>query len=155
MSELKATRRNLPHWQLPGSTYFVTFHLLVGALEREEVRLVRDHVIEGGGEFYTLIAVTVMPDHVHILLSPNEGVNLSRITKGIKGVSSREINAMRGRRGHLWQDESFDRIVRDRAELFETLKYMLHNAAKRGLVLDPWKYEGWHFNRAACPEFLL
>ena len=90
-----------------------------------------------------------MPDHVHLLLQPMPGVSLSRIMKGIKGVSSKRLNDLRGTRGPLWQDESWDRIVRDEEEFIEKLNYMLNNPMKSGLCDDGWTYEGWYFN----PEF--
>jgi hypothetical protein len=66
---------------------------------------------------------------------------LSRITKGIKGASARLINDIRGVHGTLWQDESFDRIVRDQMELDEKLNYLVNNPRKAGLADDPWDYE--------------
>ena len=84
-----------------------------------------------------------MPDHVHVILSPNNGRKISDIMKGIKGVSSRDINRLRGVRGALWQGESWDRILRDEGEFQEKLKYMLMNPVEEGLTDDPWTYRGW------------
>jgi hypothetical protein len=64
--------------------------------------------------------------------------------KGIKGVTARRLNRNRGTRGSIWQDESFDRIVRDQAELEKKLNYMFTNSVKVGLVDDPWDYVGWY-----------
>ena len=97
-----------------------------------------------------------MPDHAHLLLTPREVYSLSRIMKGIKGASARQVNlrrtdtnvhsTKRGTSGSIWQDESFDRIVRDQSELNEKLSYMLNNPVKRGLTESPWDYHGWYFN---------
>lgn len=144
---LQITRRHLPHWQLDGSTYFVTFRLAAGELTPPERRIVLDHVKSGAGTFYTLIAATVMPDHVHLLFSPKQEEDLSRIMKGIKGVSAHLLNRYRASRGKVWQVESFDRIVRDQKELDEKLEYMLNNARKKDLVEDPWTYDGWYYNK--------
>ena len=83
---LTITRRHLPHWSLPGSTYYVTFRLAAGELLPEQRRIVLEHVKAGHGRFYELAAATVMPDHVHLLFKPLGGFDLSRIMKGIKGV---------------------------------------------------------------------
>jgi len=152
--EIKITRRHLPHWKLKGATYFITFRTVQGELSIEEQKLVLKHIVDGNEKFYTLIAVIVMPDHVHLLLTPNEGYDLSRITKGIKGASARQLNLKRGTSGSIWQDESFDRIIRDQNELNEKLNYMLNNPVKRGLTESPWDYHGWYFNvtdRNVCP----
>jgi hypothetical protein len=145
--ELEITRRRLPHWRLAGATYFVTFRLAHGRLSPEEVLLVRDHIVGGDPDYYALTAVVVMPDHVHVLLRPRPSVELSRVLKGIKGSTARRLNKHRGSKGSVWQEESFDRIVRDRKELEEKLNYMFHNPVKAGLVEDPWKHEGWYVKR--------
>lgn len=141
--ELHKSRRRLPHWTLEGSTYFITFRLAHGELSRDERSIILDHVRSGHGLHYTLLAATIMPDHVHLLLRPKPGVELPCIMKGIKGVTARLINASRHTTGSIWQAESFDRIVRNQAELDEKLQYMLNNPAKRNLVSDPWDYPWW------------
>jgi len=143
---LKITRRKLPHWTLKGATYFVTFRTLRGELSVGEQKTVLEHIKEGDGKFYELIAVVIMPDHIHILLIPMEGYALSRIMKGVKGVSAHKINLIRKTKGNVWQDESYDRIIRDQEELNEKLNYMLNNPVKKGLTDDPWNYHGWYFN---------
>jgi putative transposase len=144
--ELNIRRRRLPHWTLDGSTYFVTFRLKSGQLSSAEIRLVLGHIRAGADRFYQLAAAVVMPDHVHLLLKPLPGFTLSRIMKGTKGVSAYLVNKHRGARGSLWQDESWDRIVRDEHEFDEKLNYMLNNPVAAGLCEDGWCYEGWFFN---------
>lgn len=92
----------------------------------------------------------VMPDHTHLILKPRGDMSLSRIMKGIKGVSARRVNALRHTSGSLWQDESWDRILRDAAEFDEKLQYMIYNPVKAGLVVNGELYDGWYFN----PEFI-
>jgi hypothetical protein len=59
--------------------------------------------------------------------------------KGIKGVSARRINQRLGRKGSLWQDESFDRIMR--AGEFEFKKnYIMANPVDAGLCKKPEEY---------------
>lgn len=147
--ELQKSRRRLPHWKLEGSTYFITFRMAEGDLSPDERTLILEHVQSGHDKFYTLIAAVVMPDHVHILLRPQPDYELSRIMKGTKGVTARKINELRASTGVIWQDESFDRIMRDQAELDEKLNYMLNNPVKRGLIEDPWQYPWWFYNQQA------
>lgn len=144
--QLQITRRNLPHWALRGSTYFVTFRTIHYELSVEERKLVLENIINHNEKFYTLIAVVVMPDHVHLVLTPKEECTLSRIMKGIKGSTARQLNLKRGNSGSIWREESFDRIIRDQKELDEKLNYMLNNPLKKNLVDDPYNYHGWYFN---------
>jgi putative transposase len=144
--ELKIHSRHLPHWEAEGAVYFITFRTLSSELTIEEQIAVKKHIIDGNTKFYTLIAAIVMPDHVHLLLFPLHAFSLAQIMKGIKGVSARKINEMRRNKGSIWQDESFDRIVRDENELMEKFFYMLNNPVKRELTDDPWNYFGWWSN---------
>ena len=63
-------------------------------------------------------------------------------------MSARRINQLLGTDGAVWQDESWDRIIRDEEEMIEKLSYMMHNPVKAGLVRRPEDYEfllmeGW------------
>jgi type I restriction enzyme R subunit len=79
----------------------------------------------------------VMPNHVHVLAQPFQGVNLEEWLYSIKRFTSTEMakdaaldaHAMR-RQSHLWQTESFDRIVRDVEELARTRRYIANNPVK-------------------------
>jgi REP element-mobilizing transposase RayT len=140
----------LPHWQLPGSVYFVTFRLRNGELTEDERSVVLDHIKDGRRQYYCLFSAVVMPDHVHLLLKPNENVPLSRIMKGIKGVSAHKLNQDRGISGTIWQDESYDRIVRDEEEFFEKLEYISLNAVKAGFAVCAEAYPFWFLDKNAC-----
>ena len=139
-------RRHLPHWTLPGSTYYATFHLDAGELSYVERRIVLDHLKSGHGRFYDLAAVSVMPDHVHVIFKPQGDHTPSRIMKGMKGVSARLLNEHRHSNGRVWQDESWDRILRNAAEYDEKVQYMYDNPVNAGLVTDADTYDGWFFN---------
>lgn len=138
--KLNKSRRRLPHWETEGATYFITFRLIQGELEEQERQVVLDHVISGDNSYYRLLAAVVMPDHVHMLIRPLRGYTLSRVMKGIKGVSARFINDMRKAKGSIWQDESHDHIIRDEKEGLEKARYILGNPRRAGLVEDPSHY---------------
>jgi REP element-mobilizing transposase RayT len=145
-AELRIKHRRLPHWTLDGSTYFVTFRVAGDFFTSVERRTVLDHIRSGHGKFYDLAAAMVMPDHAHLILKPKGEFDLSRIMKGIKGVSARRVNALRETTGNVWQDESWDRILRDTAEFEEKLQYMIDNPVKAGLATEGKDYDGWYFN---------
>lgn len=142
--ELKITWRHLPHWTLDGSIYFVTFCARRTIFDESEQCIVLEHIKEGDGTFYDCYAAMVMPDHVHLLLRSRNGYSLSRIMHGIKGASAYKINLHRRTKGQVWQNESYDRIVRNGKELDAKLKYMFNNPLKKGLTDDPSNYVGWY-----------
>jgi len=45
---------------------------------------------------------------------------------------------------HIFQSESYDRIVRDENELNDKLNYILNNPIKWGLTNDGYKYQ-WYY----------
>ncbi len=63
----------------------------------------------------------------------------------IKRHSARVINQLRGKQGPLWQDERYDRIVRDENEFLEKWNYIRNNPVRLGLSDRPedypWLYE--------------
>ena len=65
---------------------------------------------------------------------------LSEILRAIKGTSARSINILLGRRGSIWQDESYDHILRGNESLSETVEYSRQNPVRKGLVSKPEDY---------------
>ncbi len=96
------------------------------------------------GVRYALDSFVVMPNHVHVLVRPHEGHALSEILHSWKSFSAKEINKFRERSGIVWQDENYDRMVRDFEELERYRDYIKENpvAAKLGegeFILELWK----------------
>jgi REP element-mobilizing transposase RayT len=112
----------------------------------DERQCIKEHIIQGSHNFYTLVCCVVMPDHTHIILQPNEGIELKMIYSGIKGVSARKVNLMRNSRGQIWQHESYDRIIRDGREFRQKVNYLANNPVKAGLVDETQNYIGWYYN---------
>jgi putative transposase len=85
------------------------------------------------GERCDLMASVIMPNHVHALfrLQPDHG--LEEIVHTWKSFTAHRINALRGTRGHLWQRDYFDRLVRDEAHFRRCVRYIRRNPAKARL----------------------
>lgn len=137
-SEFSSYRRNLPHWQIGGYTYFVTFRALM-ILPNNSRDIVCKKVRDGHHTTYDLLFGVVMPDHVHLLIRPTKKDTenwhpLPSILQKIKGGTAREINIVEHMSGTLWQKESFDRLIRNEHELLEKWEYIWNNPIKAGLV---------------------
>ena len=146
ISDEHFTRRNLPHIQQPEATYFITFRLRQGELASDERTIVLDACKHWHGEKMTLHAAVVMPDHVHLLLTPHaiapgQFVSPGEIMQSVKRYSAREVNKRRGMAGSLWRDESFDRIVRDEREFVEKWEYIEANPVTARIVDRPREYD--------------
>jgi len=65
---------------------------------------------------------------------------LSDILKGIKGASARIVNQALQTCGPLWQEESFDHVIRSDESLAQRIDYIRQNPVRRGLVRMPEEY---------------
>jgi REP element-mobilizing transposase RayT len=140
-------RRRLPHYQKADRVVFVTFCKLdrTEALSDVARDIVLQHCLHDHGKRVRLHAAVVMPDHVHLLATPlrdEKGwpYSLPAILKLIKGVSARRINELLGRSGPLWQEESFDHVLRSNESFAEKLEYIRQNPVRRRLVAKPEDY---------------
>ncbi|MEO1235808.1 MAG: class I tRNA ligase family protein [Planctomycetota bacterium] len=139
-------RRHLPHIEQDGSTYFITFRLKQGEMTPSERKIAFDACMHWHGQRIDLHRVVVMPDHVHLLLTPRKQADgqpypLAELMHSIKSYSAHEINRARGAQGAVWQDEYFDRVIRDEQEFEEKWEYLGHNPVKAGLVERPEDYD--------------
>jgi len=126
--------------------------------ETEIASLVERTLLQRCADLYTLWAYVVMINHIHLLIRPKpivesaedqrgSFVQLSRITKSIKGYTAREANRVLGRTGkQFWQQESFDHWPRDEGEFFRIIEYIENKPVKAGLVNKP---ENWKWSSAA------
>ena|SRR5438128_876741 len=85
------------------------------------------------GKRYDVDAFVLMPNHVHTVIAPRVGYDLSTLLQGIKGVSANRCNKLLGRKVIFWMDESYDHIVRDAKELAVFRDYIGDNPRKAGL----------------------
>lgn len=136
-------RRRLPHWRLDEAVYFVTWRIARGQriMAPAERSIVLNALRHFEGVRYDIAGCVVMDDHVHALMRPRAGFELERITQTWKSFSSRTLLKTRGAKAPFWQDESFDRIVRDVKEFDEKLSYIWSNPLKRWPNLEgeyPW-----------------
>lgn len=93
---------------------------------------------------YELIAFCIMSNHFHLVFKIiKEDYPISKIMQSIKGFSARMIHKKLGRNGDVWQDENYDRIVHNGAELGRIIHYTLNNSVKIGLVKN---WDDWEFS---------
>ncbi len=107
---------------------------------------------------YDLKVAVVMPEHVHVIFTPfvdyemKEVFSLATIMDAIKGASAHKINKALGRRGRVWQPESFDHVLRSSENLDAKIQYILENPVRKGLVAT-WEEYPWVWQRpvlSAC-----
>jgi len=105
-----------------------------------------DKLQKGASELlhYNLHAFVVMANHIHVLLTPR--VEVGKLMNALKGATARAANKLLGRTGkRFWQDESFDRWVRNPVEFTRIRRYIEQNPVSAGLVARP---EDWPWSSA-------
>ena len=139
-------RRNLPHLQPDDKTFYITFCTYDRWWLPGSARTIAlEHCLRERDVRIHLHGVVVMPDHVHMIMVPlrdpwETTYALSEIMNSVKGASSHRINKALGRRGTVWQPESFDHVLRSDEKVAEKLDYMCLNPVRRGLVEKPEDY---------------
>ena len=200
--------RHLPHWDIPGATYFIT-SCLAGSISSQGLldidryaheldgqallpglslvdwqdrrskllfarrdrwldtepavrhlqdarlaRIVQHAILHFADVRYESLAFAVMPSHIHWVFRPLDswvatlGVRgakrppRERILHSLKSFTALACNEILGAHGPFWQAESYDRCVRDEAELERIIRYVEHNPVAAGLVAEPkdWPY---------------
>ena len=111
-------------------------------LSRQEIaKLVVDALQDGDHKLqrYQLHAFVVMPNHVHILVTPK--VTSSQWLGPLKGFTAYRANELLGSHGQtFWQDESNDHLVRSEGEFDRIRAYIEENPVTAGLVSGAEQY---------------
>jgi len=108
--------------------------------------MVMSAIREGHSRFnrYGLHAFVIMPNHVHLLVTPAGPLRdwLAPL-KGFTGIQANRLLCRTGER--FWQEESFDRLIRNEREFEKTRAYIEANPVQAALVTRP---EDWPWSSA-------
>ena len=108
------------------------------------------------GTRYRLRAWVVMPNHVHVVLTPLPGFALSAVLHSWKSFTAKDANRLLPEKSvrELWQRESYDRLCRDAAETERWISYVERNPVKAKLCakIEDWLWSSAHpgGKRDAC-----
>jgi putative transposase len=89
---------------------------------------------------YQLHAFVVMPEHVHLLLTPAVDVTIERAIQLIKGVYSHELGGIIGRGSEIWQRGFTDHRIRNKMDFIHHQNYIHQNPVERRIVTSPSGY---------------
>ena len=132
-----AQKRHFGHLDKHLDNYTGGFHWLK---QPEIAKIVLDTFHFWNDKGYELLAYTIMSNHFHILFdTQNFDTHPTTIMASIKRFSSTNANSVLNRKGiTFWEDESYDRRVRDYEELLRIINYIIQNPVKANLVKH-WK----------------
>ena len=105
---------------------------------------------------YRIDAIVILPDHMHMVITPKKATDYPNIVGAIKAYFSRyyegedkdvkQSNSRHKKRyKSIWQKKYYERIIRNEKDWYETMTYMKYNPVKHGLVDDVnnWEYSSF------------
>jgi cobyrinic acid a,c-diamide synthase len=90
-------------------------------------KMVADALLAKHGTSYWLHHFVIMPNHVHLLVTPIGNNSLTKTFGGIKQYTARIINLDRGTKGDVWQRRTFDHLVRNESQYERCISYIKDN----------------------------
>jgi putative transposase len=136
----------LTHRTLPGSTYFVTTKAWQ-SMSVFQVAQTAEIVISKTLEYrdkgnYLLHEFVLMPNHLHLIITPADDVTLEKAIQLIKGGSSYEIHRIRENKMQIWQSGFHESRVTDWKDYKNKMDYVRFNPVAAKLIDRPqdWLY---------------
>lgn len=144
-----------PRYQEVGRTYHVNAKCVDGAKlfrdDTDRLTFLRMLRRETRRSEWTVLAYTLMSNHVHIILRLNK-LTLSSGFQSFNSLYAREYNRCHGRRGALWQRRFWDTVVETDRHLVETIRYVALNAPRANMCEAPedWPWSSYGAAIAIC-----
>ena len=138
------------HRTAPGTSYFVTTKCWQGRAvfqvpENAEI-LIKALLHYRERCAYLLHEFVVMPDHLHLMLTPSATISLEKVMQFIKGGSSHQIHKARNQKMEIWQVGFHDWTIRDTNDWQTKVEYIRDNPVRAKLVQRP---EDWPSSSAS------
>ena len=94
------------------------------------------------GDDHRVLAFCVMLDHVHVVVALNR-LPPGRFVQAAKSIVTRNLRYT-GEHTAVWQRGYYDHVIRRRDGLFRSIRYVLLNPVRKGLVDNwrEWPYSG-------------
>lgn len=120
-----------------------------GACRLREPRIaemVQANLWHHDGVQYRLLAWVIMPNHIHALIEVWQ-VPLGKILHGWKSYTAKAANQILNREGAFWENDYFDRYIRDEEHFRRVVRYIESNPVKARLVplAEEWPWSSARF----------
>ena len=153
----------MPNYQrvyAEGHSYFITIvtykrqHLLI-----QNIKLLRQ-VFSDSKQLhtYTIHAIVILPDHIHMIIEPQHATEYPKIISYIKRKFSYLLNQIqkshltisqskvKKRESNIWQRRYYEHTVRDERDFNLHLDYIHYNPIKHQYTktANTWKHSSFH-----------
>ena len=124
----------------------------------ENIELLRESFrISKQNYLFDIDAIVVLPDHMHMIISPKYAESYPHIVRTIKQHFSKNCPPLyykhlyqswsRDKKGYLpvWQKRYYEHTIRNEKDMLEKIQYMYHNPVKHGYIDTPeqWAYSSF------------
>ncbi len=118
-------------------------------LESNVVKALFMAVVKRAQKKYNFIIYNfcIMGNHVHYMIKPAKGTDLSRIIQWINSVFAKHYNVSYGHTGHVWGERFHSTLIADIVQFIRTYFYIADNPARAELVASGFDY---YFNGIAA-----
>ena len=91
---------------------------------------------------FKLLGYVIMPEHVHLVLHPPDGMPLGSVVREMKSCSAKRLFQFEGPpqpgvQRVFWQKRCYDHNCRTPKSTVEKIRYCHNNPVRRGLVAEP------------------
>lgn len=119
----------------------------------EIAEIVQNSLLHFDEERYRLISWVIMPNHIHFLLRPMPNFELSDIIHSLKSFTALKANRLLQRSGKFWQEDYFDRYIRNQEHFEKTVSYIEMNPVKAGLCqnANDWRFGSANWSAGILP----
>ena len=109
---------------------------------------------------YKIDAIVILPDHFHMIITPEISKDYSKIIRAIKrsfvygldenikAEAKLYVSDAKYKRGHsgIWQERFYEHTIRDEKDFLEKMVYIKNNPIKHQLVerLEDWEYTSFN-----------
>jgi len=96
--------------------------------------------------YYKLHAFVLMPEHLHLLITPSSETTIEKAMQMIKGGSAHQMGLERPQQFPIWHRGLHDRWIRDAGQFWKAKSYIDQNPVRARLSETP---EGYPWSSAA------
>jgi putative transposase len=124
----------------------------------ENIALLRESFVVSKKKYdYRIDAITILPDHFHMIITPKDAKEYPYIIRTIKQHFTKhcpknyyenvEQSMSRHKEGYkaIWQKRYYEHTIRNEIDFKARLEYIYNNPIKHGYVdnIDEWEYSSY------------
>jgi putative transposase len=104
---------------------------------------------------FTLSAHSIMSNHIHLLIKPENGLDLPAIMQWTLSVFAMSYNRKLGLTGHVWQDRYRSFIIESVYHFFRAFFYIADSSVRAGIVERPADFRFSHAYEIVAGDYKI